>query len=275
MKPVLVLVALIASFSLGYFLKSSNQTQTIVKEKEIHIKEVPKEVTKEIYIENKEDVAKAKSYYEKAFKLFLANIGYNLNRETESEFNQMMENPIAYSEKEKPKSSIPRELDFIATKEFESLVAKEEADLKSVTDEDLLKKGQKFILKDPALFFARAKLIKNFNDIKSINGEYRATLFRMIGNNKGRVDQIYMAADFMVKEEKKIDGTFTLKMSHGDKLYSDSNGSGGNGNIFFNGKDLVIEAGPSNYFHFKDGVIEEANFYSRGKFIGMAKFNKI
>jgi hypothetical protein len=273
MKSILTTLAILIAFCLGYFLKS--ESKTIVKEKEVVIKEVPKEITKEIIVEKKEDINLAKEYYEKAFKLFLINIGYSLNKTQESEFEEMIKDPTNYVASKDSQDEIQREFDFIPTNDFKRLVKAEEADLKSITDEDLLKDAQKFILKDPAVYFARSKFIKSFEGIKSINGEYRAQLFRMTGKNKGRVDNIYLGADYIVKGESGIDGTFTLKMSHGDKIYSDSNGSGGNGNVRIKDGNLVIEAGPSNFFHFKGKNIDEANFYSKGKFVGMARFQKI
>ncbi len=44
MKSILTTLAILIAFCLGYFLKS--EKTTIVKEKEVVIKEVPKEVTK-------------------------------------------------------------------------------------------------------------------------------------------------------------------------------------------------------------------------------------
>lgn len=273
MKNIITTLAIISAFCLGYFLRSGETT--VIKEKEIVIKEVPKEIRKEIFIENKQEVEAAKSYYQKAFKLFLINVGFSLNKTQQTEFTDMIEDPANYVGSSSPKSEVEREFDFIPTKSFEKLVATEEANLKSITDESLLKDAQKFILKDPAVYFARSKMISSFESIKKLNGEYRAQLFRITGKAKGRVDDIYLQSDYIIKGEDSIDGSFTLKMYNGDKIYSDSNGTGGNGNIRIKDGDLIIEAGPNNFFHFKGMNLQEANFYSRGKFTGMARFQKI
>ena len=273
LKNIFISFAIIISFCMGYFLKSGDNI--IIKEKEIVIKEIPKEVTKEVFINNQKVIGEAKSYYEKAFKLFLVNIGYSLTDRQKTELQEVIAEPAEYLAKKNNQNPILREFDFTPTESFNKLVAKEEADLKSITDESLLKNAQKFILKDPALFFVRSKLIITFDSIKKINGEYRAQLFRLVGKNKGRIDNIYLQADYILKDEDKIDGNFNLKLSHEGKVYSDSNGSGGNGNIRIKNGDLIIKAGPSYYFHFKGMNLNEANFYTGGKFVGMARFQKI
>jgi hypothetical protein len=273
LKIIVVILSVVLSFFLGHYFSSG--TTNIVKEKEIIIKEVPKEITKEVLVENRVDVEAAKKYYEKAFKLFLINIGHSLNQKQESDFQEMIDSPKSYMAKEQNQDQIQREFDFIPTDSFKKYIAKNEADLRNITDESLLKNNQKFVLKDPPLYFIRSKMINKFDEIKHINGEYRAELFRIVGNNKGRVDSVYLQADYTLKDENTIDGSFTLKLSHADKVYSNSSGNGGNGNIRINKGDIVIKAGPSNFFHFKGKNLGEANFYSNGKLAGIARFQKI
>ena len=37
---------------------------------------------------------------------------------------------------------------------------------------------------------------------------------------------------------------------------------------------ILIQAGPGSFFHFKGKSIDVANFYSNGKLVGLARFNK-
>jgi len=233
-----------------------------------------KVITKTEYKKDKE----AEAFYGKAFALFLANLGLKLDKEKEENLKELLENPKEYLAvtKRNPETEvyIPREIDFNPTSWFKEFIQKENANLKHINDDALIKDAQEFMLKDPALFHARSTFIKKFPILKLLLGEYKGNLYRIAGNNRGRRDDIYLNIDFQLKEEDKVDGSFTLKLSADGETYSNSSGRGGNGDVKIKNDSILIQAGPGSFFHFKGKSIDVANFYSNGKLVGLARFTK-
>lgn len=233
-------------------------------------------VVKAIIIQSNTSLEEAKVLYAKAFNLFLINLGLNLDRDKQKLLKEILLDPVTYIEGNSSNTQvfIPREIDFTPTKWFDKYIKDEQADLKNISDDKLISDLQGFFLKDPVLYFARSTHIKTFSKIKHLSGDYKAELFRITGKNKGRIDQVSMFINFQIKGEASITGDFKLKISHDGNIYTNSSGSGGNGNIRINNNSIIIEAGPGRFFHFKKGKINNANFYEEGKLTGFARFTK-
>jgi hypothetical protein len=251
--------------------------------KEIYVTKIKSELvpitkTETISVKDVSDLKKAKDVYAKAFQLFLANLGLKLDANKKEKLQELLKDPNIFLENTKEVSKIevfiPREIDFTPSDWFKEYVQREKANLKHITDDSLVSEAQKFILKDPALYYARSSLIKKFPKIKKVLGDYKGTLFRISGKNKGRRDNIQLSLNFSVKEEDSITGSFSLKLSADGAVYSNSQGQGGNGDIRLKEDSLIIEAGPSRFFHFKGEQLDVANFYEDGKLAGFARFTK-
>lgn len=271
---LLSLIFLILGLYLGREFFPKEKIITEVKEALVPITK-----TKTVSIKDESSLNKAKEVYAKAFQLFLANLGLKLDDEKQEKLQELVSNPDNFlattKQKNDPEVFIPREIDFTPSNWFKEFVQKEKANLKHITDDNLVSDAQKFILNDPALFYARSKLIKKFPKIKKVLGTYKGLLFRIAGNNKGRRDDVQLGLDFSVKDEDSITGSFSLKLSADGEVYSNSQGQGGNGDIKFKDGSLIIEAGPGRFFHFKGEKLDVANFYEGGKLAGFARFIKI
>ncbi len=270
---VIALLSLVIGLIIGSQFFPAEKVKTNTIQEKLTDPEV-KIITKTEYKTDKE----AEAFYGKAFALFLANLGLKLDKEKEENLKELLENPKEYLAvtKRLPETEvfIPREIDFNPTTWFKGFIKKENANLKHVNDDALIKDAQEFMLKDPALFHARSKFIKKFPTLKLILGEYKGNLYRIAGSNRGRRDDIYLNIDFQLKEEDKVDGSFTLKLSADGEIYSNSSGRGGNGDVKIKNDSILIQAGPGSFFHFKGKSIDVANFYSNGKLVGLARFNK-
>ncbi|MCR9204253.1 MAG: hypothetical protein NXH75_06735 [Halobacteriovoraceae bacterium] len=239
------------------------------KPKEAHLKDLQK---REII---------AKEYYEKAFLLFLANVGLQLSNQEQKSFNQLVRNPQEYlarspqpfperMKREAPKVFTPKAQ---PPSPFQTLAPKE-VNFENVPS-GLKKKALNNIIKDPAVYYARSKYFRKFKAIKKHIGEYKGRLFHLKGEDSGRVDQIYLKIDFIRGEKGEIQGDFTLQLFNGTEIYSNSNGSGGNGNVRFKENNIIIEGGPGRFFHFLEGNMELAHMYDNGQYMGIAIFHKI
>lgn len=261
---------------LGFYLgQGSNEVPVSQSEGEPQVKVVYKDRPVEAQVNS--DMDEAQKLYGKAFQLFLANLGLNLDKTKKETLKRVLENPKEYLATTKENSGetevyIPRELDFAPTGFFKEFVQNEKAELKNITDDKLLDEAQKFILKDPKMFYARSNFINEYNEIKTFNGTYQATLFYIAGKNKGRNDQIELTVDFKIKDENEIDGSFDMKISSEGKTYSHARGTGGNGDIRVRNGQIIVEASPDTFFHFQDNKMGISNFYRRGKLVGMARF---
>lgn len=235
-------------------------------------------ITKIISIKDETALSEAKEVYAKAFQLFLANLGLKLDSEKKEKFSELLKDPSEYlattKERTKTEVFIPREIDFTPSDWFKKYVQKEKANLKHITDDALISEAQGFILSDPALFYARSRLIKKFPMIKKVLGNYKGVLYRIAGENKGRRDDVQLELDFSIKDEDSITGSFSLKLAADGDVYSNSQGQGGNGDIKIKDGSIIIEAGPGRFFHFKGEKLEIANFYEGGKLAGFARFTK-
>lgn len=262
---------------IGFLIGREFFPKEVIKTK-IQSELVPVTRTETISVKDESELKKAKEVYAKAFQLFLANLGLKLDEEKKEKLQELLKDPSDFLantiEKSNTEVFIPREIDFTPSDWFKDYVQKEKANLKHITDDALISEAQKFILKDPALFYARSSLIKKFPQIKKVLGNYKGVLFRIAGNNKGRRDDIQLGLDFAVKDEDSITGSFSLKLSADGEVYSNSQGQGGNGDIKIKDNSLIIEAGPGRFFHFRGEELDIANFYEGGKLAGFARFTK-
>lgn len=269
-------------FFLGWTL-SPTEEKIIEKpiEKEI-IRKVIVDAPKEAILKDlqkREEIAR--EYYEKAFMLFLANLGLQLSRVEQDSFERLVKNPQEYlarnpqpfPERDKPvEVSLPKAEEAPASP-YINLPPKE-LNLNNIPS-FLKKKALQNVLKDPAVFHARSQYFREFKDVKRIVGEFKGNLFLLKGENAGRVDQVYLKIDFERGQKGEIQGDFTLQLFNGTEIYSNSNGSGGNGNIRFRDNDLIIEGGPGRFFHFLDGKMNIAHLYDNGQYVGIAQFNRL
>lgn len=269
-------------FFLGWTMSPSEE-KIIEKpvEREI-IRKVIVDTPKEAHLkdlEKREMVAR--EYYEKAFLLFLANLGLQLSNQEQDSFNQLVRNPQEYLARSPEPFS-----ERIQKKRAEKFPQNDQPDSPFVTlnpkghniqnlPTELRKKAFKTILKDPSVYYARSQYFREFKDVRRYVGEYKGNLFLLKGEDAGRVDQVYLKIDFTRGEKGEIQGDFTLQLFNGTEIYSNSNGSGGNGNVRFRDENLIIEGGPGRFFHFIKGRMDMAHMYDNGQYVGIATFNKI
>jgi hypothetical protein len=257
-------------------LSMSDNSKTVIKEVTAQkLVEIASESNSPLNELGSIDLKKAEEVYGKAFNLFLVSLGLKLSLNKREELQKLLKKPEKYIPERgdgEGQNYIPREIDFKPSTWFKDFVQREKADLKNIEDDKLLRDVQDFMLNDPALYYSRSTYIQKFSEVKKIMGEYAGVLYRIAGNNKGRVDQVYMNVNFSLKEEDLIEGTFSLKLSNDGDVYSNSQGDGGNGNIRFKGTSILIEAGPNSFFHFRGSKIDVANFYEDGKLAGVVRF---
>jgi len=255
-----------------------NNNKTVIEKVTVEkIVEIPLESNSPLNDLDSIDLKKAEEVYGKAFNLFLVSLGLKLSSNKREELQILLKKPENYIPERGDSEGqvyIPREIDFKPSNWFKEFVQREKADLKNMEDDKLLREVQDFMLNDPALFYSRSTYIQDYSEIKKIMGEYSGVLYRIAGNNKGRVDQVYMNVNFSLKEEDLIEGSFTLKLSNDGDVYSNSRGDGGNGNIRFKDTSILIEAGPNRFLHFRGSKIDVANFYEDGKLAGFVRFRK-
>lgn len=227
--------------------------------------------------------AKAKQYYEQAFKLFLVTLGLKLSEDQEEELSELVESPENYldksteaqdSGKDIKVEQVAKDYDFTPVKAFAELLKNNDMVFDHIRDQGMIKKLQRRVLKDPPLYYARSKYVKRIGPLKKILGDYRGKLFRIAGQNKGRIDDINLGMKFFLKDEK-IEGDFSLILSSDGNNYSSSRGNGGNGNVRIRRGAIIIEAGPGSFLHFADKKFELANFYTNGELVGFVKLEKI
>jgi|GEM_PF-2517408 len=275
----LCLLLTLLSFSSGYWLGVNKKVEVINYKELISPKdiEIPKEG------------GDAKLYYEKAFTLFLATLGLKLQDRKREELSLLLDKPKEYIENESISDSGASPDKPLNSKELSGegnelsaaipkREAQEEYNLENLP-EKLGEQALARLLKDPDLFFVRTKFIKKFQKIKRYNGEYRGTLFRIAGENKGRNDEVLLSLKYSRANDKEstdnIEGSFSLQLFNGTELYSNSSGDGGNGNFRFKGRQLVIEAGPGVFLHFSNNKLTEANYYEDGVLRGVVRLRKI
>ncbi len=231
----------------------------------------------------------SKDYYEQAVALFIAAIGVNLNERQASELKRLGQDPKNYTppadlevvpgparqREDGPKVIAPENTTlYLSRQQVTKDLNQKGASLDDFYDRELLAATLKKVVKRPTLFYARSINSEEMKVLKRINGTFRGSLYHLAGKNKGETDQIVLSADFRLKGKNEVDGEFQLLLSRAGETYSDSRGSGGNGNVRTLGDEILIKAGPESFFHFVDSRLSMANFYTSGQFIGVARFIK-
>lgn len=274
----------------GMFFRPDKQKNTVASFDKVKITPtiLVKEGTNDELIKLREmqtEFVKAKSYYEKAFNIFIVTLGLRLNTEQKEQVKNLLKDPKDFivnnvntngapSSPEVHYNEDPRVSEFANNNSFTDYLKKENAFTEHIEDANLMKKSGAFMLKDPAVYKARAKFIRKFPKIKKFNGEYSGKLYIITGKKKGETHLIETQIDFSVKDEDKIDGSFVMKISHEGNVYSNSNGRGGNGDIRLKDSSIIIESSPDTFFHFQNEELTIANFYRAGKLQGIARFEK-
>jgi hypothetical protein len=224
-----------------------------------------------------------KELFSKAFKLFLLRIGVELSSTQASEFKSAMAMPHHYIVKNgsKGQTNAPDGPEVVLNDDFKlhsdilgQAGAKKWA-VDHIEDKNLVKSADKFTLKDPAVFFARSKYIQKFSSLGSINGYFVGTLYHFAGGRSGQTHDVEMRVEFKLEGNDKIEGSFSLKLSHEGAVYSNSRGNGGNGNVRSKDDSVLIEAGPGRFFHFRSNELVVANFYQDGVHVGVAQFERV
>lgn len=218
---------------------------------------------------------------EKAFLLFLASVGIRNTQQYAATVNQLVANPSAYEPTPVMPTAEPTQ-SFEETQVFydrsaaiKQLNASEM--WREISDYDQgLKQLANSLLKDPAVYFARAKTIQDMKVLRRIKGTYVGKFYRMIGKNKGKVEDVEMTVDFWAKD-KKIDGSFNMTIARDGVVWSNMRGNGNNDNVYtnpLNPKQIIIKAAPGMYFQFEDEKLFQANVYDEGEFIGVSTLTR-
>lgn len=271
-----IFIGALLTGGLSFWIKSDKPTVTQVcleQEKIIQTKIVEKECP----VVN-ETISEAK--IEKAFMLFLASIGIKNNQKYSNDIKAIVKSPEDYEPEDliESDSVVPVVTEFYYDKTEAIKVLKSSEAYGEIIDYfPEVKKAASFMLKDPAVYFARSKLIDKIKKLKRINGVYTGKLYRMTGKQKGKVEEVEMSVDFWTKEKNKIDGKFSMTIARDGVVYSNSRGNGGNNDIYLNPNDLkqvIIKGAPGMYFHFQDMKLSMANVYDEGEFIGVSTLLK-
>ncbi|PIQ54521.1 MAG: hypothetical protein COW01_10270 [Bdellovibrionales bacterium CG12_big_fil_rev_8_21_14_0_65_38_15] len=218
---------------------------------------------------------------EKAFLLFLASIG--IKKDYAESVKNIVDNPENYQPEitnediVEPASESQTQFYYPrneALKKFDIQVGFREL----IDYEPSFKRNENYLLKDAAVYFAKAKTITSLTKIKRYNGVYSGKLYRLAGKHKGKVEDIEMNIEFWEKRKGEIDGKFTMTIARDGEIYSNMRGEGGNNDLYLNPqntKELIIKAAPGMYFHFIDKNLKSANVYDEGEFIGVSTLKRL
>ncbi len=229
------------------------------------------------------DLSEAKTLYEKAFILFLANLGLKMTSEQKVTMDGLLQDPKTYlADHNSPVT--PRE-DVINEPEAKTRGGEEHYDTKKNRPKDLklppeankvVAAGNDFILKKPLSYYEDSKYLEKMDwRFKRINGSFEGKLYIVQGERKGEIDQVDLSVDFSINQQRNIEGTFFLQMAREGSVYSTSEGNGSNHNIRIHPEDkksIILEASPNSFFHFRNEGMEVANYYAGGQFVGVAQF---
>lgn len=257
------------------------EVREVVKLEKPPIEDCPNPTSSEI-----QDDSQSREYYEKAMGLFIAALGLKLTSGQSQEMDRMLANPKEYvptpelevaakeTHENSPEVLLPTPTSTGLYFDRSEVYQKVGKDGRDIFDQELVSRGLKRVIREPAIFFAKSSYSEDFKLLRRINGSYRGSIYLIAGPNKGRTDIVTMTVDFRRKGDNKIDGEFQLILSSNGEVYSESNGSGGNGDVRVNGEEIIIEAGPERFFHFLDSRLTMANFYIAGQFVGVARFTR-
>lgn len=217
---------------------------------------------------------------EKAFLLFLASIG--IKKDYSNDVKSLVSNPESYSspmrEEEVAEATPAGEIEIYYPKEIYAKVTAGNEAFRTATEyEPKLRSAAGFVLKDPALFVARSKLVDSIRRLRRLNGTYSGKFYRMKGRHSGAVEDVELRLNFWIKEKRQIDGTFNMTIARDGNIYSNARGEGSNNDIYINpsnDKQVIIKAAPGTYYHFQDMTLALANVYEEGQFIGVATLTK-
>jgi|GEM_PF-5656847 len=252
-----------------------------------------------------EELLRAKDYYGKAFLLFLANVGVQLNQMQKQNFNQMLDDPEGWSKNysehiasnyRKKSTEVIVDLDagkngigeakkIHENKESKRLYKEENKkenndDTKGMSEvmKGLRQRAKAYEIKKPLSYLEESGPAKDEEiPATKISGSYTGKINIMEGPNKDQAHLVEMTIDFTTDGSKLLDGHFFLQISNDSGPYSTTNGTGKNEDIRINPADPsrpIIQASPTSFFHFSNLKMELANFYDNGKYIGFATFMK-
>jgi hypothetical protein len=219
--------------------------------------------------DNKQDVTKA-------FLLFLASLGIKNSGQHKQAIEKIIKDPtleIAVQVAASPKQRSKQYLDqaFNILKQARELFSSEEISWGQI------KIASENLLKEPTLFHAISKYIKDPKHLTKVNGFYTGSLYRMGGKYKGEIEEVNLTINFSIKDDNKVDGSFKMVLIRDGHAYSNSVGEGSNGDVRINStnsRSVIIESSPTTFFHFRTHELKNANVYEDGKFIGIASLHR-
>ncbi|WP_412470853.1 hypothetical protein [Halobacteriovorax sp. RT-2-4] len=275
MKYTLI-IAVIASLTVGFFIGKSQTPNPEIQIKEVEvIKEKKVEVIKEVPVIDKAgDEALAQ-----AFTLFLAALGLEKIKVDKDEVNEIMKDPTGFIARNSIKEKLaPNKNKPVFQNESRWRREKEKAEVKPKVA-DSIYKNVKFspipAIKEPLVYLARTKVIEDEKRFKRMNGSYAGNIKILEGKYKGQTHRIVINIEYFKDSEGKgTDGQSEILLYDEDgKNYSHSRGTGGNRNIL-EGSDgsFVIRIVDNTFLHFIiDRGMKMANYYDDGKLVGVAK----
>jgi len=220
------------------------------------------------------------SKIEKAFLLFLASIG--IKKDYSSDVKSLVNNPESYSPPAREESVVEAtpvaEIEIYYPRENFAKTFTANDTFRIATEYDpKLKKSADFVLKDPALYIARSKLIESMRVLRRLNGVYSGKFYRLKGDHIGAVENIELSLEYTFKNRKEIEGNFFMSMERDGNVYNRSRGNGGNNQLYLNpanSDQIIIRAAPETYFHFLDLNLALANVYEKGEYVGVATLTR-
>lgn len=222
------------------------------------------------------------SKIEKAFLLFLASIG--IKKDYSSDVKSLIKNPENFDpsfDEINDSSEIPQisETQFFYPRDEALKTFNSGGVLQEMSDYNpSIKSTVNYLLKEPAVYFARSKTIQEMKVLRRLNGVYSGKLYRLTGKHKGKVEDVEMSIEYWHKNKNEIDGKFNMTIARDGVVYSNMRGEGGNNDLYLNPQkpnEIIIKAAPGMYFHFIDPKMQSANVYDEGVFIGVAKLQKL
>ncbi len=288
MKYILAILVFGLGIGVGVYISGeedkilSEQTQEQLR-KNISSAHSLTEINKTSALSKKFSLEEAKVLYGKAFLLFLANIGLELNSEQKSALESILDIPPDEIDEKLVKDKL-KNADLIVASNYED--KRDSSKLKASFNETeelarkaLKEKSSEIALKDPIIYKARSKYIKEWNPtIQSLVGRYFGKLTWIKTEKNGRVDDFEMSINFRKGEKNEVEGEFELILSHLGDNYSHSRGSGGNGDVRAHPNDpegIIIEVGPNWFLHGNLKNLSVMNFYQESDLVGVVQiFNQ-
>ena len=228
-------------------------------------------------VTDQSELEDAREYYGKAFLLFLTNLGMQLSNSQKRELELVVDNPKEYVENrdEQLETASAPEVDVDKKENQPEALATIEVDEGYPPNwRRNIVKANTFVIQDPLTYFGQSRVATPKDRVtRRLNGSYTGQLFIQAGKQKGEMHQVELTIDYSIEEGRGLQGNYSLIISKDNHPYSRMNGSGGNHDIRLNPNDpraIILNASPDSFFHFANQELKLANFYDKGKKIGVA-----